>query len=252
MINNYWYKAQLKDYIKQFVGIFVGLHVQTGKNADGISAMIQVPISIGNRDRVVAAIQAAHTQNKPFSLPMMAVNMQGIELAPERRKGVGTIDRRQYLPAGGLFPEDLEVVYRLMPIPYNLNMELGIYASNTDQLHQILEQILLLFDPTVQIQKNDKALDWTRLTHVELTGINNEENYPMGQDKRIVQWSLNFTMPINLSAPMELRDNIIQEIILRIGNMNGFVVMEYDENGEQQSFSEGSLFSVSVINKDSG
>jgi hypothetical protein len=34
--------------------------------------------------------------------------------------------------------------------------------------------------------------------------------------------------------------------------MNGFVVMEYDENGEQQSFSEGSLFSVSVINKDSG
>jgi hypothetical protein len=158
---------------------------------------------------------------------MMAVNMQGIELAPERRKGVGTIDRRQYLPAGGLFPEDLEVVYRLMPIPYNLNMELGIYASNTDQLHQILEQILLLFDPTVQIQKNDKALDWTRLTHVELTGINNEENYPMGQDKRIVQWSLNFTMPINLSAPMELRDNIIQEIILRIGNMNGFVVMDY-------------------------
>jgi hypothetical protein len=242
-INNYWFDAQLRDYIKQYCGIFVGLHVKSGKDASGSETFTQVPITIGNR--VVAAIQARHTQNVPFSLPMMAAYMQGIELAPERRKGVGTVDRRRYLPQGGLFPNDLQVVYRAMPIPYNLNMELSIYAANTDQLHQILEQILLIFDPFVQIQKNDKAFDWTRLTQVELTGINNEENYPVSQDRRMIQWSLSFSMPIYLTAPLELRENIVTEIVMRLGSLDNFNLLEYDENGDLQPF--GELWSTTII-----
>ena len=34
-------------------------------------------------------------------------------------------------------------------------MELSIYASNTDQMYQILEQILILFDYDLQVQFND-------------------------------------------------------------------------------------------------
>lgn len=237
-INNYWFDGQLRDYVKQFCGVFAGLHVKYGKDANGEHTFTQVPITVGNRDRVVAAIQAKHTQNVPFALPIMSAYLQSIELAPERRKGVGTVDRRRYLEPGGLFPNDLQVIYRAMPIPYNVSMELSIYASNTDQLHQILEQILLIFDPFVQIQKNDKLFDWTRLTQVELVGINNEENYPVSQDKRIVQWSLNFSMPIYLSAPLDIKDTIINEIIVRLGNLDGFSLYEYDDNGDLQPFQE--------------
>jgi hypothetical protein len=237
-INTYWFDAQIRDYILQFCGIFGGIQVRTGKDGTGDLTFMQVPITVGNRDRVVAAIAARHTQNVPFSLPMMSAYMQSIELAPERRKGVGTVDRRRYLPQGGLFPDDMKVVYRAMPVPYNLGMELSIYASNTDQLHQILEQLMIIFDPFLQIQKNDKEFDWTRLTSVELTGISNEENYPVSQDKRMIQWSLSFTLPIYISAPLDLKDNIVKEIVVRLGNLDGFVLQEFDQNGDLQPFTE--------------
>ena len=238
MINNYYYQAQLRDYLMQFAGIFTGIQVLSGKDGAGLTHFTQVPVSVGNRDRVVAAIQSRNTQNLPFSLPIMSVYMMGLELAPERRKGISTVDRKVFMPAGGVFPDDLSVVKRLMPIPYNMNLELSIYASNTNQLHQILEQILLIFDPIVQIQKNDAAWDWSKITHVELTGINNEENYPAGGDRRMLTWSLNFMMPIYLSAPLDLKQNVVKNIIIQMGDLSSMNLMEFDEDGNAQVFGE--------------
>lgn len=238
MITNYFYENQIRDYQKQFAGIFLGMHVKTGKDGLGQETFMQVPVTIGNKDRVVAAIQAGHTQNRPFSLPTMSCYLQGIDLAPQRRKGISTIDRRVFMPQGGVFPDDLSVVQRLMPIPYDITMELSIYASNTDQLHQILEQILMIFDPIVQIQKNDSSFDWTKITHVELIGIANEENYPIGTDRRIINWTLTFNMPIYLSAPLELKHNIVKDIVIQLGNLDTMQLNEYDENGNLVPFGE--------------
>ena len=46
------------------------------------------------------------------------------------------------MKVGGIFPDDLTVVKRAMPVPYDATIELSIYASNTQQMHQMLEQIL--------------------------------------------------------------------------------------------------------------
>jgi hypothetical protein len=239
-IQHYWYTGQLRNYLLQFCSVFHGLNVVTGKGEDGTKMAIPVPIVVGNRDRVVAAIQAGNTQNKPFSIPTMSAFMQGIDLAPERRKGVGTRDRKVFLPKGGIFPDDLKTNYRLMPIPYNINIELSLYASNTDQMYQMLEQLLLLFDPVLQIQISDATFDWTKITQIELTGLSNEENYPLSVDKRIIVWTFNFTMPVYLSAPMDIKDEIVREINVRLGNMDGFApqLQEVDAEGELQPFSE--------------
>lgn len=236
MITNYFYDEQLRSYLLQFCAIFTDLQVMTGKGEDGTIEAWPVPINVGSRDRVVAAIMEGNTHNRVYSLPQMSAYIQGVDLAPERRKGIGVIDSRTYLPAGGVFPNDLAVVKRVMPIPYNLNVELSIYASNTMQLHQILEQIMTLFDPILQIQTSDSAFDWTKITYVELMGINNEENYPMGTEKRLLVWSLNFLIPIYISVPLDVKDEIVHKVITRIGDLDGFAINEYDENGELQPF----------------
>ena len=235
MINYYFYEGQLRSYLLQFCNIFAGLKVKTGKGECNEDEFISVPITVGSKDRVVAAIQAGNTQNRPFSLPMMAAAISGISLAPNR-KGVGTVDRRVYLPSGGVYPDDLRTVTRVMPIPYVMSTELYIYASNTQQLHQILEQLLMLFDPVLQIQTSDSAFDWTKITSVELTAINNEENYPAGNDRRIIQWSLNFEIPIYISAPIDIRDDMVRKIVIQLGDMKGFLINEFDENGNQVPF----------------
>ena len=237
MIDAYYFDDQLRNYILQFCGIFSGLQVQTGKGADTTVTRYTVPVVVGSRDRVVSAIMSGNTQNKPFTIPSMAVYMTGLDMTPERRKGIGVVDRRVTMPAGGVFPNDLTAVYRVVPIPYNMNLELSIYANNTNTLFQILEQVLLLFDPIVQIQTSDSPFDWTKITTVELTGINNEENYPMGDSKRVLVWTLSFVMPIYISAPMDVKDTIVRQINIRLGDLEGFSPYEVDENGELQPFS---------------
>lgn len=246
MIPYYYYEEQLRKYMLQFCNIFTGLRVKTGKGECGTPEFITVPVRLGSKDRVVAAIESGNTQNKQISVPMMAAHMNGLTLDTSR-KGIGVVDRRTYLPQGGVYPDDLRTAVRVMPIPYIMQMELSIYASNTDQLHQMLEQLLVLFDPRLQIQKNDAALDWTKITDVELVALSREENYPAGGDRRILVYTLSFDMPIYLSTPMDIRDEVVRKIFIQIGDLDGFNVEEFDENGQLRPFAPGAEYGTVVI-----
>lgn len=238
IIRQYYYNQQLKKFIVGFANIFTGLKVRTGKDGCGDISEIEVPIIYGSRDRVVSAIGASNTQNKQYTLPMLACYQTGLEMDPSRMKGVNQVDRRSYLEQGGVYPDDVKSIKRVMPVPYNMQMELAIHASNTDQLYQILEQILILFDYDLQLQFNDAPFDWSRVTSLFLQGINNEENYPLGVDRRMLIWTLQFNMPVWLSPPIEIRNEIIATINLRYGDLADFVLDEIDENGNLAPFTE--------------
>lgn len=237
MIRHYYYNQQLKKFIVGFANVFTGLKVRTGMDGCGEISEIEVPIIYGSRDRVVSAIGASNTQNKQYTLPMMACYQTGLEMDPNRMKGVNQTDRRTYLEQGGIFPDDVKAIKRVMPVPYNMIMELAIHASNTDQLYQILEQILIMFDYDLQLQFNDAPFDWSRITSLFLTSINNEENYPTSIDRRMIIWTLTFSLPIWLSPPIEVRNDIIKAIALRYGDLDNFKLDEIDENGDLAPFS---------------
>jgi T4-like virus Myoviridae tail sheath stabiliser len=216
-LQNFYYGRQLRRYIIQYMAIFSGLQVQIGKNGfNSQTNLIQVPIAYGSRDRVVAAIQAENTQNKPIRVPMLSANMIGIDLDPTLRVGVGTEKNDVYLPLGETLPDGLKVINKYRPIPYRMRMETVVYASNTDQHFQMLEQILMLFDPILEIQLDDAFNDWTKLTQVELEAIGFDETYPAGNDRRIITSTLAFSMPIQLTPPFNLNQNYIKSIQLRL------------------------------------
>ena len=255
MINNsYYYNNQLKKWIVSFANIFAGTKVKTGKDGCGEETMLDVPITYSSKDRVVAMLGSKNTQNKQHTLPMMSCYMNTVELAPDRRKGVNLIDQRTYMEQGGVFPDDVKTVKRIMPIPYNLTFDLHIYASNSDQMFQILEPIFIMFDPMIQIQKSDAPFDWTKITSVELTAISNEENVPMESNRRIIIWNLTFSMPAWISPPAEIRDDIIKRINIRIGDMKGFHLNEIDQDGNFAPFADGeALFAdFSILGSDIG
>ena len=59
-----------------------------------------------------------------------------------------------------------------MPVPYKLTMNCDIWTSNTDQKLQILEQIFMLFNPSLEIQTTDNYIDWTSLSVLNMDNIN--------------------------------------------------------------------------------
>lgn len=216
----FFYDQQIKRYILQFMAIFSNLNVQFGAKDNREPGLVPVHLTYGPKDRVVAHIRGDNTQNKPLRLPAMAANLANIDLSPDRYKGKPTNRRQSYLESGGLLPDDIKVIDQRMPVPYNLNMELSVYTSNMDEHFQIMEQILVLFDPTLQVQTSEEGFDWTKIHTVELTGINNEMNYPVGPDRRIIQTTLTFITKVWFSVPAKIRTDFIKTIQMRVGAVN--------------------------------
>lgn len=214
--SNYFYDEQFKKYIVQFAEIFAQMKVKTGKNDYNTDQFIYVPVKYGSMDRVVAHIKTSNTQNKPISLPIMVVNLNSIEMSPESRKGIGQESRTTKLPLGGSMPDDVTVTYKSMPIPYKFRMELSILVSNTDQHFQLLEQILMLFDPSLQLYTSDSYDDWTKICTVELDNINMDEIYPAENNARQIKSTLMFSFIVWLSPPANIKHNFIKSVRLRL------------------------------------
>lgn len=242
----YYYNKQLRTYILQFMAIFSGLQVSVGSRDTGQTVnvetcdgpvpepviegprLISVPIHYGHQDRVVASILADNTQNKPLRLPMMSAYMRDIDFLKSYQAGIGIQRRTTYLPTGGLIPDDIKVVHQRRAFPFELGMDLSIYASNTDQHFQLLEQILMLFDPSLQIQTSDGLFDMGKITSVELTNMTLETNYPIGTDRRIIQSTLTFKMPIYLQSPADVRRDFVEKIYARVGAVSFAADNSYD------------------------
>lgn len=217
----YYYNHAIESFLVQFMTIFSDLKVEIGKKGDREKTLIKVGIHYGYPDRVVAALIAKNTQNVPIRLPTMTAVIRNINLAPELYKGVGVEHRTSYVPVGGVMPEDINVVHRRQPVPYKLDIDLSILASNTNQHYQILEQIMMVFDPTMTIQKSDGVFDWSRLTTVTLTNISIDSNYPIGTDRKLEQSTLTFSVPIYIDIPAVVRNQIVEDIFLRISAVSG-------------------------------
>lgn len=211
----YFYSRQIERYLIQFTNIFSGFTVKVGLGER--EQRITVPVMYGSIDKVVASIYASNTQNKPVRLPVISALMTGIEMAPELYKGVGQEDRTSYLPSGGLLPDDIKVVHRYMPIPYTINTEVYVFVSNQHQQLELLEQMLILFDPTLLIQTNDSKFDWTKLSYVELKQISLEETVPAGDQERNILAKLSFSFPVWLTPPAKQKADFIEKIFVRIG-----------------------------------
>lgn len=228
VLNDYYYDEQMRSYIVQFAAVFAGIKVMVGWNEDKEPRLIQVPIKNASMDRVVGHIKSDNTQNKPLRIPIMAFHLSGIDQTPDRRKGIGMVKRNTYMPTGGVFPDDLKVIEQRQAVPYMAQFELAIWTSNQEQHMQIIEQILTLFDPIIQLQTTDEIFDTTRLTTLELVDVRLDETIPNGPDRRLIQTRMGFLVPIYLSTAVSVRNNYIKDIYLRIGAIGSDVTNSYE------------------------
>ena len=119
-----------------------------------------------------------------------------------------------------------------MPVPYDLTINVDVWCSNTEQKLQLLEQVLTLFNPTVEIQSNTNPLDWTNITVVELIDIQwSSRSVPQGVDSQLDIATLIFQVPIWINPPAKVKkQSIIHSIINRIHLDDNLTDLEYDKN----------------------
>jgi hypothetical protein len=219
----HFYDGQIRRYITQLIRLMSNFSYK-----DGDGDLKQIPVMYGDITRQVGHILRDNSENKIPSAPRIAIYMTGLELDRDRladathvskvhlRERAYDEDNNEYLNTQG----KNVTVERLMPTPYTLQVTADIWSTNTDQKLQIMEQILMLFNPSLEIQTTDNYIDWTSLSVVNLDGVTwSGRSIPVGTESEIDVGSLQFTTPIYISPPAKVKKlGVITSVIMSIFN----------------------------------
>jgi hypothetical protein len=222
---DFFYDGQIRRYITQMVRLLSSFSVE-----DAHGNLTQVPVMYGDLTRQVANIIRDNSENKIPSAPRMSVYVTGLEMDRARTADSSLISKvhireraydnnnNEYLNTQG----KNYTVERAMPSPYTLRLNVDIWASNTEQKLQILEQILVLFNPSFEIQTTDNYIDWTSLSVVNLDGITfSSRSIPVGVDSEIDVAQIQFSTPIYITPPAKVkRLGVVTNIISNMFNEN--------------------------------
>jgi hypothetical protein len=228
---DYFYDGQIRRYVTQFMRVFIGFKYKAGDGEER-----QVPVLYGDMTRQVAGIIKDNSENKMSTVPRIACYISGLEMDTSRLSDATFVSKvnireRRYTDDDGIVEyQNVQggnyTVERLMPTPFKLSMKAEIWSSNTDQKLQLLEQILVLFNPSLEIQTTDNYIDWTSLSVIDMSSLNfSSRTIPQGAESDIDICSMEFIMPVFISPPSKVkRLGVVQSVINNVFTEQGDII----------------------------
>ena len=233
----YFYDGQIRRFLLQFARIFSNFDVEYGANEAGQGpgssgdTLVRVPVRYGDASRQAQTILQNNSANDMPSTPMMSFYITDLKYDRPRIQEpyyVSNIQVRQrtYDTSTDTYETtqgNAFTIERAMPVPYELTINLDIWTSNTNQKMQLLEQILTLFNPSLEIQSTDNYIDWTSLTALYLKDSRwSSRTVPVNTDLAIDIATLTFTLPMWITPPAKVKKlGVVERIIASIYDAQG-------------------------------
>jgi hypothetical protein len=251
-VTQFFYDQQIRRFLLQFARIFSNFQVEYGRNESGQNdTLVRVPVRYGDSSRQAQTIIQQNSANELPSTPLMTFYITGLKYNRAMIQDpsfVSTIAVRQrtYDSAtdtyettqGNAFSID-----RLMPVPFELTIKLDMWTSNTNQKMQLLEQILVLFNPSLEIQSTDNYIDWTSLSTIYLEDVNwSSRTVGAGNTESSIDIAtLTFRLPMYISSPAKVKKlGVVERIVASIYDANGDASLAITDNdlllGTRQAF----------------
>jgi hypothetical protein len=221
----------------QFARVFSNFDVEYGPNQAGqgpgseVDTLVRVPVRYGDASRQAQTILQNNSANDMPATPLMTFYITDLKYDRPRMQEpyfVNNIQVRQRTydadtdtyetTQGNAF-----TIERAMPVPYEMTINLDIWTSNTNQKMQLLEQILTLFNPGLEIQSTDNYIDWTSLTVLYLKDVRwSSRVIPVNADNPIDIATLSFTLPMWITPPAKVKKlGVIERIIASVYDVQG-------------------------------
>jgi hypothetical protein len=218
---DFFYDGQVRRYLTQFMRIMSNFSYKDAKGN-----LTQVPVRYGDMSRQTAAILTKNSENVVQSAPFIACYIKDLQFNRDMLQDPTYVSKvqireraydsngKEYLNTQGAN----YTVERIMPSPYIATFAADIWTTNTDQKLQLWEQIVILFNPALELQTTDNFLDWTSLTYLELASQQFEtRTVPQGLESDISICNMTFTAPIWITPPAKVKQlGIITKIITGI------------------------------------
>ena len=105
-------------------------------------------------------------------------------------------------------------VSQVSPTPFDMKITLDIWTSSMEQKLEIIEQILVYFNPGFEFRVNSSRFDIAQTSNIELESIQwSSRGVPIGSSTELEFSTLVFRVfPVYISAPAKItRQNIIKK-----------------------------------------
>jgi hypothetical protein len=232
-MQTFFYDNQIRRFLLQFTRIFSGFQVEYGREEDSENAaLLRVPVRYGDASRNAQNIIQENSRNSMPASPMMTFYISTLDYDRPRMQDPTFVSKlavrqRTYDESTETYETtqgNAFTIERIMPVPYKLGITLDIWTSNTNQKLQLLEQILTLFNPSLEIQSTDNYIDWTSLSIVELESNTwTSRTIPVGAQDTIDISTLKFNLPIWISPPAKVK---------KLGVVERVIASMYDAQGD--------------------
>lgn len=241
---DWFYDGQVRRYLTQFMRVMSNFGYKDAKGN-----VVKVPVRYGDMSMQVASVINKNSENIVTSAPFIACYIKDLQFDRPRMQDPTFVskvnirerefdeDGNQYLNTQGAN----YTVERIMPTPYIATFNADIWTTNVDQKLQLWEQIVVLFNPSLEIQTTDNYIDWTSLSLLELTGqVWSSRSIPQGTEQNIDVLTFTFTSPIWVTPPAKIKKlGIITKIISNTTILgNSEIKNNYSEINQEIIFDE--------------
>ena len=231
-MQSFFYDEQIRRFLLQVTRVFSNFQVEYGRDeTTNAATLYRVPVRYGDASRQAATIMQQNSANALPSTPLITFHVTNLNYARARMQEPYFVEkqnvRQRYWDADTEAYETTQgtafTIEKLMPVPYDLEINVDIWTSNTNQKLQLLEQILTLFNPSLEIQSTDNFIDWTSLSVMYLEQVTwSSRSVPQGTDNPIDIATLRFMMPIWISPPAKVKKlGVVQKIIASVFDSSG-------------------------------
>ena len=242
---DYFFDGQVERYLTQFINVMSNFAYKDAKGN-----LTQIPVRYGDMTRQVGQILKKNSENTIPSAPFIACYIKDMQYDRPRMQDPTFISKihikerafdennQEYLNVQG----SNYTVERIMPVPYVVTFAADIWTTNTRQKFQIWEQLVVLFNPSLELQTTDNYIDWTSLSLLELTNQTwSSRTIPQGVADDIDILNLTFTAPIWITPPAKVKKlGIITKIISNVFAVGakGTIGSSYDKDGAADLFGD--------------
>lgn len=203
LYNEYFYHKTIFKSVATFGTLFNDITVKRKTSSGDTVKELKVPLSYAPRGKFLAKIQAQNADgsvNKDTAivLPRMSFEMDSFSYDSERKLNSLGVKYNT--------TQDDKEKSMYNPVPYNIDFSLNVYVEHFDEGLQIIEQIVPFFSPYLNIPSKLVYDDMGIVDDVPvlLNNVSLEETYEgQFEDRRVIIWTLGFTLKTNIFKPIK-------------------------------------------------
>lgn len=196
MMGHRFYNDSIRKYVSVFGTLFNDIVISRVNESGVTEKNFKVPIQYAPYQKFLTKLKQDPDLNRPVAMTYPRMSFEITNMSYDETHKLGN---QGYSTGAG------STAVRYTPAPYIINFSLYIVTKYIDDGNRIVEQILPFFRPewTSRVQFFPDNPDFIINVPLYLDNVTQEDGYEGSyEDRRIIMWTLNFTMHVQFFGPV--------------------------------------------------